>query len=91
MKERVIITVMGSDKVGIVAKVTAKLELLEMNIIDISQTIFENNMFVMTMLTEVKPNVEIAQLAQSFKELGQGIGVEIHVQHEAIFDAMHRI
>lgn len=91
MKERVIITVMGSDKVGIVAKVTAKLELLEMNIIDISQTIFENNMFVMTMLTEVEPSVEIAQLAESFKMLGQDIGVEIHVQHEAIFDAMHRI
>lgn len=91
MKERIIVTVMGSDKIGIVAKVTAKLEEFEMNILDISQTIFENNVFVMTVLTEVETGVQISKLADVFKALGKEIGVDIHTQHAAIFDAMHRI
>ena len=56
MDGKVVVTVMGADKTGIVAGVSAKLNELDINIIDISQTIFENEIFAMIMLTEVKNN-----------------------------------
>ena len=70
MDGKIVVTVMGADKTGIVAGVSAKLNELDINIIDISQTIFENEIFAMIMLTEVKNNQRsIEDIQNEFKEV----------------------
>ena len=92
MDGKKVITVMGADKTGIVAGVSAKMNELDINIIDISQTIFENEIFAMIMLTEVKNNQRsIEDIQNEFKTVEENLKVKIFVQHEDIFKAMHRI
>jgi len=92
MKGRVIVTVLGSDKSGIVAGVSKKLSELKGNIIDISQTIFDGDLFAMIMLVDCKEaDVEFEPFKTSLKEVEKEINVKIYVQHEDIFKAMHRI
>ncbi len=86
-----IITVVGKDKVGIMAGVCVALQKINVNILDISQTVMQN-MFTMNMLVDVKEaNVEYAQIVDILEEEGQRLGVNIRIQREDIFDAMHRI
>lgn len=92
MEGKVVVTVMGSDKTGIVAGISEKLNELEINIIDISQTIFENEIFAMIMLTEIKNNKKsIEEIQNEFKVLEEKLKVKVFIQHEDIFKAMHRI
>ena len=92
MDGKVVVTVMGADKTGIVAGVSAKLNELDINIIDISQTIFENEIFAMIMLTEVKNNQRsIEDIQNEFKAVEENLKVKIFIQHEDIFKALHRI
>lgn len=92
MDGKVVITVMGSDKTGIVAGVSEKLNELGINIIDISQTIFENEIFTMIMLTEIKNNEKsIEDIQNEFKKVEEKLKVKVFIQHEDIFKAMHRI
>lgn len=92
MDGKIVVTVMGADKTGIVAGVSAKMNELDINIIDISQTIFENEIFAMIMLTEVKNNQRsIEDIQNEFKTVEENLKVKIFVQHEDIFKAMHRI
>jgi len=90
MKEHGIITVIGKDKVGIIAKVSGLLAEESTNIIDISQTILQEY-FTMIMMVELNSAQDIETLGKKLNELGLEIGVEIRVQHEGIFNAMHRI
>jgi len=90
MKEHGIITVIGKDKVGIIAKVSGLLAEEQTNIIDISQTIL-SEYFTMIMMVELNSAQDIEILGEKLSELGQEIGVEIRLQHEGIFNAMHRI
>lgn len=89
--DRIIITVVGKDQVGIIAKVTMLLYEAHINILDISQTIvagFFNMMLVADLSTSDVPFDEIeGRLA----ELGDSMGLRIQTQREAIFTAMHRI
>jgi ACT domain-containing protein len=92
MQGKIVVTVIGNDKVGIVAGVTKKLQDLDANIVDISQTIFENEIFAMIMLVngeKFKGNFDEMKKELSFLE--EKLGVKIYVQHEDIFKAMHRI
>ena len=92
MDGKVVVTVMGADRTGIVAGISAKLNELDINIIDISQTIFENEIFAMIMLTEVKNNQRsIEDIQNEFKAVEEKLKVKVFVQHEDIFKAMHRI
>jgi UPF0237 protein MJ1558 len=91
MKERIVITVIGADKTGIVANVSTKLSELKLNIIDITQKVFEDNIFAMIMLVEVEKNVDIKKLQEEFKVFEEKIGVKVFLQHEEIFKTMHRI
>ena len=91
MKERIVITVIGEDKTGIVANVSTKLSELKLNIIDITQKFFEDNIFAMIMLVEVEKNVDIKKLQEEFKVFEGKIGVKVFLQHEEIFKTMHRI
>ena len=89
--KKTIITVVGKDTVGIIAKVCAYLAENEINILDITQTIvdgFFNMMMIPDASGSGKGNGEIAQ---ELEELGEKIGVAIRCQHEDIFNKMHRI
>ena len=87
---KAIVTVLGKDKVGIIAKVSGELAKLGVNVEDISQTIMQDY-FVMIMMVEVPKNEKIAEISPKLDELGKEIGVSIRIQHEDIFNAMHRI
>ena len=88
---RAIITVVGEDKVGIIAAVSGLLAEKSVNILDISQTIMQD-MFTMIMLIDIGDiSSNFAGLSASLEELGNEIGMKIHVMHEDIFNSMHRI
>jgi len=90
MKKR-IITVVGKDSIGITAKVCAYLAENSVNILDIAQTIVGGyfNMMMVVDIQESSKSTEI--IANELKEIGDEIGVQIKVQHEKIFETMHRI
>lgn len=88
---RGIITVLGKDKVGIIARVCVFLSEDGINILDISQTIvqgFFNMMMIVDMTGATRPFDDVYQ---GLEDLGKEIGVEIKLQREDIFDSMHRI
>lgn len=86
-----IITVVGKDKVGIIAGVCVALEKINVNILDISQTVLQN-MFTMNMLVDIKnANVDYTQIVEALDKEGERLGVSIRIQKEEIFDAMHKI
>lgn len=88
---KAIITVIGKDKSGIIAKVSTKLADNDINIEDISQTIMQDY-FTMVMLTEISNSkLSFTDLVDEMKKIGQDIGVDIYVQHEDIFNTMHKI
>ena len=87
-----IITVVGKDKVGIMAGVCVELQRLNVNILDISQTVLHNDIFTMNMLVDIsKANCEYDKIVDSLSACGEGLGVSIRIQREEIFDAMHKI
>jgi ACT domain-containing protein len=86
-----IITVVGKDKVGIIAKVCTLLSEKSVNILDISQTIVQGY-FNMMMVVDLSQNaIEFNQLVDELEALGKSLEVDIRLQHESIFDSMHRI
>ena len=86
-----ILTVIGKDKSGIIAKVSGLLASYNVNIEDISQTIMQNT-FTMIMLVNLENSkIQLFELKQKCKDLGEEIGVNILLQHEGIFDAMHKV
>ncbi|MCL2294426.1 MAG: ACT domain-containing protein [Spirochaetes bacterium] len=89
--KRAIITVLGADKVGIIAGVTTALARLGINIIDISQTTMRN-IFTMIMLVELdKAAKPIQEIIDDLENEGKKLNVEVRLQLEEIFKAMHRI
>lgn len=89
--KRTIITVVGKDTVGIIAKVCTYLAANNVNILDISQTIVQG-FFNMMMITDANAATkDFGELAKDLDKLGEEIGVTIRCQHEDIFDKMHRI
>lgn len=88
---RVVLTIVGKDKVGIIAKVSNALAEMNINIININQNIMQGffNMVLIADMSEA--NVTLAAARTKMAELGQEIGVEIRLQSEEIFTAMHRI
>lgn len=88
---RGIVTVIGKDKVGIIAGVSQKLAELEVNILDVSQTIMDDY-FTMMMLTDLgSANKEFDDIREVLHQLGKELGVKISVQNQEIFDAMHKL
>ena len=86
-----VVTVVGKDKTGIIAGVSAFLAEKGVNILDISQTILQDY-FAMIMFVDLSgAKQELASLAAECAEMGKKIGMSIHLQHEEIFNAMHRI
>ena len=88
---KAIVTVVGQDRVGIIAGVCTALAEFNVNVLDISQTVMQGY-FTMMMATEVSEcNVPLAELATRMESIGKDMGLSIRVQREDIFEAMHRI
>ena len=89
--KRGIITVLGKDTVGIIAKVCTYLAQEEINILDISQTIVQDMFNMMMIVDYQKAKVEVNEIIDALESIGNNIGVRIQFQREDIFNNMHRI
>lgn len=89
--KKCIITVVGKDTVGIIAKVCAYLAEANINILDISQTIVDGYFNMMTIVDVTNASKGFADYSSDLEKLGEEIGVLIHCQREEIFEKMHRI
>ena len=88
---RAVVSVIGKDMVGILAKVSAECENANMNVIEVSQTLLQD-MFAMIMLIDItKGNTTLADFAAHMETVGKQSGLTIHVMHEDIFNSMHKI
>ena len=88
---KAIVTVVGKDRVGIIAQVCVELASYNINVLDISQTVMQGY-FTMMMAVDVSIcTVPLAELVTRMDEIGKGMGLSIRVQREDIFEAMHRI
>ena len=88
---KAIVTVVGKDRVGIIANVCTELAKFNVNVLDISQTVMQGY-FTMMMATDVSAcNIPVAQLSTEMARIGEEMGLSIRVQREDIFEAMHRI
>jgi len=86
-----ILTVIGKDKVGIIAAVSAELTKLNINILDINQTVMKDY-FTMIMLVDLEnANIGFDVIKESLNRLSETIGLEIRIQRDEIFKSMHRI
>lgn len=88
---RVVLTIVGKDKVGITAKVSNALAEMNINIININQSIMQGFFNMVLIADMAEANVPIAEARDKMAALGEEIGVEIRLQSEEIFSAMHRI
>ena len=86
-----IITVVGSDKVGIIAKVSQFLSEHKINIADITQTILSGNFVMMMMVDLAASDISIYDLRNAMEDLSSDMGVEINIMSEKVFSAMHRV
>ena len=88
---KAIVTVVGKDRVGIIANVCTALAKFNVNVLDISQTVMQGY-FTMMMATDVSAcSIPLADLVTEMARIGEEIGLSIRVQREDIFQAMHRI
>jgi len=88
---KAIVTVVGKDRVGIIADVCVQLASFNINVLDISQTVMQGY-FTMMMAVDVSGcNMPLAELAKVMEEKGREMNLSIRVQREDIFEAMHRV
>ena len=88
---KLIVTVVGKDRIGIIASVTKILADNNVNILSINQNIL-NGFFNMILFAEAsESSLQLVDLQKKLREQGESIGVEIKTQHQDIFDAMHKI
>ena len=88
---KAIVSVIGRDRTGIIAKVAGKLYEIGINIEDISQTVMQDTYFTMIMMITLPDGVGIADVNAALAPVAAELGVEIRAQHEDIFNSMHRI
>ncbi|WZL72750.1 ACT domain-containing protein [Clostridiaceae bacterium 35-E11] len=88
---KAVITVIGKDKIGIIAGVTSVLSENNINILDINQTILQDY-FTMALVADLSTmQITFKELQEKLKHVGEKIGLSIRIQHEDIFNAMHKI
>ena len=88
---RAVVTVTGSDRRGIIAKVSGFLFERGMNIEDISQTVLGDQFAMIMMVDTAENGVDFSALCKEIEEMGQTIGMSVRLQHADIFDAMHKV
>jgi ACT domain-containing protein len=90
-KMRAVITVIGYDRVGLIAGISAVLAKSNVNILDISQTTMQD-LFTMMMLVDLDGlNIDFSELKDRLEDKGKELGVDVRIQREEIFKSMHRI
>ena len=88
---RAVISVIGTDKVGILAKVSGICFQNNCNIVDVTQKVLQDY-FTMVMIVEIDQcKVPFSELSDQLKALGEEMGLSIHTMHEDIFNSMHRV
>ena len=88
---KAVITVIGKDSVGILAKVSEACSKADVDIVEVTQSVLQD-MFAMIMLVEIdKSNIGFEQLRTNLKAVGESTNTKVHVMHEDIFNSMHRI
>ena len=88
---KAVVTVVGRDTVGILAKITAVCAEHNANVIDVAQSVMQD-LFTMVMLLDISSiKSDFSSLQNMLYELGEQIGMKIHVMHEDIFNSMHHI
>ena len=86
-----VVTVIGQDAVGIIARVSTIMQEHNVNILDINQTIMQS-FFTMIMMVDLAGlNSDFSALSKQLEEAGNDLGLQIRIQHEDIFNSMHRI
>lgn len=86
-----ILTVIGKDKIGIIAGVSTKLTELGINILDVSQTLMDDYFTMMMRLTLPDQSVDFDKIRKELNQLGDELGVKISIQNEEIFNEMHKL
>lgn len=88
---KAVITVIGKDTVGIIAKVSACCACYNVNILDITQSVMQDY-FAMVMLVDISDcSIDFSLFIDEMSKIGQEIGMDIRTMHEDIFNSMHRI
>lgn len=88
---KAVVTVIGKDAVGILAKVSTKCAEYNANVIEVTQSVMQE-MFAMIMMVDIsKLNSDFAAMAESLEKLGEENGLKVTVMHENIFNCMHHI
>jgi ACT domain-containing protein len=88
---KAVVTVVGEDRVGIIAEVCTHLAEFDVNVLDISQTVMEGFFTMMMVVDTEKSTVSLAELAKVTEEKGKEMGLSIRLQRADIFKAMHRV
>ncbi len=88
---KTIITVVGKDTIGIIAKVCTYLAEHNINILDISQTIVQGYFTMMMIVDVTRMDIDFVTLTEEISKIGENTGVQIKCQRGEIFDKMHRI
>ena len=86
-----IITVVGSDKVGIIANVSSFLAEHKINIADVTQTIISGNFVMMMMVNLEHSDLDMEQVRNELNSKAEQMGVQINIMNEKVFSAMHRV
>lgn len=88
---KAVITVVGRDVVGILAKVSGECAKYNANVIEVTQSVLQD-MFAMVMMVDISDlSVEMATFSKEMSVMGEKMNLQIHVMHEDIFNSMHRI
>ena len=88
---KAIVTVVGKDRIGIIANVCSLLAHYQVNILDISQTVMQGYFTMMMAVDTAKSEIPFAELAKKLDAKGEEMGMSIRLQREDIFEAMHRV
>ncbi|MBR7121858.1 MAG: ACT domain-containing protein [Oscillospiraceae bacterium] len=88
---KAIVTVVGKDKVGIIAAVCTELAKYNVNVLDISQTVMQGYFTMMMAVDTSAGKVAFGELVRLLEQKGKEMGLSIRLQREDIFEAMHRV
>ena len=88
---KAIVTVVGKDRVGIIAGVCTALAKFNVNVLDINQTVMQGYFTMMMAVDTTKSEIPFAELARKLEAKGEEMGMSIRLQREDIFEAMHRV
>ena len=88
---KAIVTVVGKDRIGIIASVCSLLAAEKVNILDISQTVMQGYFTMMMAVVTAKSEIPFVELAQKLEAKGEEMAMSIRLQREDIFDAMHKV